>query len=133
MKYILLIVIFLLSALPVHADSLVNVINAHRSRPVIENSILDKTASIKACDMIANHYWSHYDLQGRAPWHLFYENGYYYRYAGENIARGYFSDSAIVQAWLNSPTHKTIMLSNLYREVGIGRCGNIVVAHFASR
>lgn len=123
---------FLLLASPVYADSLVNDINSQRTYKLIENYRLDNSATIKACDMLNNHYWSHIDPQGRTSWYLFRQQGFY-GYIGEDIAKGYTNDKSIINAWLNSPTHRTVMLNSIYTYVGIGKCGNIVVAHFASR
>lgn len=94
-----------------------------------ENEILDKTAKIKACDLRDRNYWSHQDPEGRFSWHLFIENGYNYKYAGENLAREY-GDNVVVEAWMNSPVHKEIILKPEYREIGIGECGVFTAAHF---
>jgi uncharacterized protein YkwD len=43
---------------------------------------------------------------------------------GENIASGYASSGtprAIFKAWVNSPAHRTVMLTARFRNVGIGR------------
>ncbi|MDP1710228.1 MAG: CAP domain-containing protein, partial [bacterium] len=40
--------------------------------------------------------------------------------AGENLARDFCSAGATVDAWMNSPTHRENMLSENYKEIGIG-------------
>jgi uncharacterized protein YkwD len=131
MRFISLLLLFLFLATPVYADSLVNNINTQRTYKLTENVRLDKTATIKACDMLKNKYWAHIDLQGRYSWYLFRQQGFY-GYLGEDMAKGFSSNQGIVNAWLNSPTHRTVMLDSVYKYVGIGRCGKFVVAHFAN-
>lgn len=129
--------LFLLSSSYAKADSIVSYINQERanylSKPLTENSILDKTAKYKACDMVSRNYWSHIDPDGKYSWEYIRKYGYKYKKAGEDIARGFTSDKEIVKAWVSSPPHKTVLVDPKYREVGIGRCGNIVVAHFGVR
>jgi uncharacterized protein YkwD len=38
----------------------------------------------------------------------------------ENIAKGYGSAQAVVDAWFNSPGHKTNMMNPSYTRMGIG-------------
>jgi uncharacterized protein YkwD len=133
MKYIIIVLSLLLFTTPTFAqDNLVNLINIQRTHKLTENIKLNMSATNKACDMIKQNYWSHVDPQGRYSWYLFRQQGFY-GYIGENIAKGYGSDQEIINGWLNSPTHRTVMLNTVYAYVGIGRCGNIVVAHFADR
>jgi uncharacterized protein YkwD len=46
--------------------------------------------------------------------------GIWYSAAGENIAKGRLSASAVVQGWMNSPGHRANILSNNYTQIGIG-------------
>ena len=39
---------------------------------------------------------------------------------GENIAYGYGTSDYVMEAWMNSPGHKSNILSNDYRSIGIG-------------
>ncbi len=137
MKYILLFSIFLF-LLPqrAFADSLVPLVNEQRITPLIENKLLDQSAHNKACDMVINNYWGH-DVIPRPKWGIWLNQvGYKYKTAGENIAKHtsiYADDSTTIRSWMNSPTHKKVLQNTIYKEVGIGRCGNIIVAHFATR
>ncbi len=136
MKYILLLSIFLF-LLPqrAFADSLVPLINQQRNTPLIENVKLDKSAELKACDMITNHYWSH-NIIPRPGWGMWLDQVHYkYKHAGEDIAQlnSPTPDWGVIDAWMNSPMHKAVLQDPVYKEVGIGRCGNIIVAHFATR
>lgn len=41
-------------------------------------------------------------------------------YAGENVAYGYSSGTAVVRAWMGSPGHRANILNRNYRQMGIG-------------
>ncbi len=118
---------------PVYSDGLELVVNNERKSQGLselrDNKILDATAHWKACDMVSKGYWAHQDPQGNWSWGHVWRAGYHYYHLGENIARNYSSDQAIVTAWFNSPEHRQVMNDPSYRDIGIGRCGNIVVMH----
>ena len=84
-----------------------------------ENPMLDAAALKKAQDMIANNYFSHNSPDGLTPWYFFKSGGYYYRYAGENLAIDFFESSDVVNAWMNSVSHKANILNNNYEEIGV--------------
>ena len=48
------------------------------------------------------------------------EQGYAWRNWGENIAAGYSTPEAVVRGWINSPGHRANMLSDSYKEMGVG-------------
>jgi uncharacterized protein YkwD len=45
--------------------------------------------------------------------------GYSYSYLGENIAYGYGTAQAVMDAWMNSPGHRANILNPYYTEIGI--------------
>jgi hypothetical protein len=83
------------------------------------NSSLNEAALRKAGDMFAFNYWSHVSPSGREPWDFFKEVGYSYLFAGENLARDFNSSPAVVQAWMDSPTHRDNILNANYKEIGL--------------
>lgn len=85
-----------------------------------ENSALSQAAQAKGADMLNKGYWAHFAPDGTSPWKFFTDFGYRYRYAGENLARDFSSPSAAVNAWMASPTHRDNILSQNYKEIGIG-------------
>lgn len=105
------------------ADELVNLTNAKRAEaglPVLTlNPALSQAAQAKGADMIAKNYWAHTSPDGNTPWVWFKNAGYRYLYAGENLARDFGDSGGVVNAWMNSATHRENILSNRYREVGI--------------
>jgi hypothetical protein len=83
------------------------------------NNLLDKAASLKAGDMSSYGYFAHTSPQGITPWYWFNEVGYYFIYAGENLAIDFTESEEVENAWLNSPTHKANILNNRFSEIGI--------------
>lgn len=88
--------------------------------PLSLNQTLSNAAYTKGKDMIDRDYWAHVAPDGTQPWKFFKDFGYSYRYAGENLARDFSSAEDVVNAWMNSPTHKENMLNPKYKEIGIG-------------
>jgi len=101
---------------------LVNLLNQERvsqNLPALSvNSQLDQAALLKAQDMLQNGYFAHQSPQGISPWFWFKKIGYNYKYAGENLAIGFFESPDVYNAWLNSVSHRDNMLNKNYKEVG---------------
>ncbi len=106
------------------------------------NFSLSQSAQQKAEAMIASDCWSHYCPDGKSPWDYFNDNNYDYILAGENLAEGFYSVNEIMDAWLESPSHKANIIKNGFNEIGFGvaygnfqgRDNNVVVTvHFGSR
>ncbi len=88
--------------------------------PLVRNPILDQAASMKAAHMAEHQYFAHFSPDGVSPWHWFDQAEYPFVHAGENLAV-YFTDSSeIVDAWMDSPTHRANILNGSYQEIGIG-------------
>lgn len=87
--------------------------------PLSLNQELNEAAKRKAGDMFAFNYWAHTSPSGRNPWSFFQEVNYKYLYAGENLARDFSDSSSVIEAWMNSPTHKDNLLNPSYREIGV--------------
>jgi len=83
------------------------------------NSKLNEVAQRKAGDMFAFNYWAHVSPSGRSPWSFFQEVGYKYLYAGENLARDFMNSDSVVDAWMNSPSHRDNLLNPNYKEIGL--------------
>lgn len=83
------------------------------------NASLALAAQKKAENMIADHYWAHVSPTGKQPWSFMSEAGYKYRVAGENLARDFTGTPDMIQAWLNSPSHRANLLGNKYTEIGV--------------
>lgn len=86
--------------------------------PLKLNRQLSVAADHKAHHMFAQNYWAHVAPDGTTPWVFIKDSGYQYLYAGENLARGFNDGEEVVEAWMNSPTHKENMLSPHYTDIG---------------
>jgi hypothetical protein len=85
---------------------------------LVENQKLNEAARMKAENMVKNNYFAHTSPTGVSPWHWFSEAGYNYKYAGENLAVGFYESEEVYNAWLNSPLHRENILNPNYKEVG---------------
>lgn len=84
------------------------------------NATLDAAAQLKAQHMAAGQYFSHYSPDGISPWHWFSVANYRYVHAGENLAIHFTDSDEVVNAWMNSPTHRANIVNNKYTEIGVG-------------
>ncbi len=85
-----------------------------------ENSELNAAAEEKAKNMFTENYWAHISPSGKTPWVWIQQEGYNYRFAGENLARSFSTSNAVVSAWMASKQgHKENILNNKYQDIGI--------------
>ncbi len=107
----------------ISSDRLVDITNQYRADqglPALRvNPVLINAATSKAADMFAENYWSHNSPSGKSPWWFFKNAGYYYTFAGENLAKDFADPDSIARAWMDSPTHRDNILNNEYEEIGI--------------
>ena len=102
----------------------VKLTNAERSdlaeAPLRRNTVLDSAAQMKANHMAKNEYFAHYAPNGTSPWYWFDQAGYTYAHAGENLAIHFTDSSEVVDAWMNSPTHRENIVNGNFTEIGVG-------------
>ncbi|MEI7424501.1 MAG: CAP domain-containing protein [Candidatus Staskawiczbacteria bacterium] len=124
-------------------STLENFINQTRQSvglgPLTKNLKLEQAAQLKAENMVQNNYFNHTSPTGVTPWFWFLKAGYSYKFAGENLAIGFYDSQEVYNAWLNSPSHKANIVNPNYTEVGtailtgFGENNSIVVVQeFAS-
>ncbi len=87
--------------------------------PLHANESLSKAAQAKAQNMFAENYWAHFSPSGKDPWGFITGSGYRFSYAGENLARNFYTSDEVVKAWMNSPTHRANLLNPHYQDIGI--------------
>jgi Cysteine-rich secretory protein family len=87
--------------------------------PLAVNPLLEKAAEFKAGDMVTKEYFAHISPEGKTPWYWFDLAGYKYLYAGENLAVNFSDSNDVLQAWMDSPTHRANILNNHFTEIGI--------------
>lgn len=99
--------------------SLTNQERAKQNLPALTyNEKLTAAAAEKGHDMFAHNYWAHYSPLGKTPWDFIMDSGYKYEYAGENLAKNFLFSSAVVDAWMKSPSHKDNLLKKDFTDVG---------------
>lgn len=129
----------------VHIDELLRYTNDYRAKnnlPALNlNPQLSASAVSKANYMFANNYWAHNSPDGKTPWEFILQSGYEYSFAGENLARDFNDSQAVVNAWINSPSHRENLLRSEYQDIGFavingtlnGRETTLVVQMFGAR
>jgi uncharacterized protein YkwD len=99
----------------------------HRLRPLRLNHRLSRAAQGHSRAMARKRFFSHTSLSGASFVDRIRSTGYLYGahswMVGENIAYGSGTRSSprsIGTAWMNSPPHRSNILSTSYRSIGIG-------------
>ena len=101
--------------------TLVNEIRAEKGlQPLTYHWELSRVARIKSQDMKDNRYFAHNSPVYGSPAAMIRNFGISYRSAGENIAKGYATPQAVVNAWMNSSGHRANILSANYTHIGVG-------------
>ena len=102
----------------------VRLVNQARSRnglpPLTENWELSRIARYKSQDMKDRGYFSHTSPTYGTPFQMIRAFGLTYRYAGENIAKGYATPQSVVEGWMRSDGHRANILSPNYTQLGVG-------------
>lgn len=115
----------------------IRLINVERAKyglmALTEDNALTRTARMKSQDMHDNQYFDHNSPTYGTPFQLMKSQGITYRSAGENIAMGYATPQAVVNAWMNSSGHRANILNSSYSRIGVGyvESGNYWTQHFA--
>lgn len=89
-------------------------------KPLTANWELSRVARYKSQDMVENRYFSHTSPTYGSPFQMIRAFGLSYRTAGENIAYGYRTPQAVVDAWMNSSGHRANILNASYTQIGVG-------------
>ena len=108
---------------------------AHGVGAVRGSTSLHVVALGHSSDMLRRGYFAHTSPTGSTMSYRIQRSGFISGYswtAGETLAWGWGTRSgakATVKAWLNSPEHRAILLSPLFRFVGIGRAQGTFMGH----
>jgi uncharacterized protein YkwD len=111
------------------AAQVVALVNAHRAQlgltPLVVSPTLTATAQWKARNMAAFRYLDHDDPapDARTADERIAACGYHSTGWGENIAFGYATAQAVVDAWLASPEHRANIERPEFRATGAGAAG----------
>ncbi len=90
------------------------------------SSKLEAAAQLKLADMFQGNYFAHISPVGINPWHWFDKANYNYKVAGENLAMSFMSSNDVMNAWLNSESHRKNLLLNDFQEIGIAVGSGII-------
>jgi uncharacterized protein YkwD len=88
-------------------------------RPLREDPRLDAAAADRMRDMEELSYWSHEAPDGRSPFLWLALRHYPFRFAGENLARGFETTELLVGGWMESKGHRENILSHDYDDCGV--------------
>lgn len=109
-------------------SQVVKLVNAERAkqglRPLTENWQLSRVARYKSADMAAKNYFSHTSPTYGSPFRMMESFGIKYSSAGENIAYGQKTPQSVMTAWMNSPGHRSNIMSPSYTQIGVGYATN---------
>ncbi len=81
---------------------------------------LSRCARYKSQDMINKNYFAHQSPTYGSPFDMIESFGISMAAGGENIAMGQRTPQEVVTAWMNSPGHRSNILSTAYTEIGVG-------------
>ena len=125
------------TAASAYEREVIRLVNAERAKyglaALQEDAALTRTARMKSQDMRDNRYFDHNSPTYGTPFQLMKSQGISYRTAGENIAMGYATPQAVVNAWMNSAGHRANILNSSYTKIGVGyvESGYYWTQHFA--
>lgn len=76
---------------------------------------------LHSVNMAERNFFAHCDLDTKKlPWDRMRDAGYYWSWAGENIAAGYGTPASVTLGWMSSSGHRANILNAEFREIGVG-------------
>ena len=100
---------------------LVNIERGNRGLELLKaNWQLSRVARYKSEDMRDKNYFSHTSPTYGSPFKMMEDFGLRFTAAGENIAKGQRTPREVMNAWMNSPGHRSNILSPSFSEIGVG-------------
>jgi len=109
-------------------NEVIRLVNAERAKnglPALKaNWELSRVARYKSQDMIDKNYFAQQSPTYGSPFDMMESFGIRFSAEGENIAKGQRTPAEVMNAWMNSPGHKSNILSRSYTEIGVGLARN---------
>jgi len=106
----------------VNSEKLIELTNQERVKSGLNeltaNQLLTQAAYNKGFDILKTQSFKH-NLDDRKFSEWIRNTGYKYSYVGENLAIDFIANENIINAWLDSETHKKNILNSFYEEIGI--------------
>lgn len=112
--------------------------NEERSKaglqPVALDPELSQSAQLKSDDLVAGNYWAHENPATHKQGYDFIldTKGDVCEQRGENLAKGYSTNTEVMSGWMGSQTHRDTLLNPHYNLVGYGIKNGIVAEHFCA-
>ncbi len=94
------------------------------ARPVTWSMLLETAAQQHSDDMATRNFFSHTGSDGSTPASRISNTGYQWWYIGENIAAGYSTPKAVIDAWLRSSGHCANIMNGRIEEIGVAKAVN---------
>ncbi len=105
-------------------DEVVRLVNTERTKrglsPLTKNWELSRVARYKSEDMLNRGYFAHNSPTYGSPFDMMESFGLRFTAAAENIAYGQRTPAEVMNAWMNSPGHRSNILSGNVSEIGVG-------------
>ncbi len=100
---------------------------------VVWNDKLAKAGYDHSVDMNINNYFSHTGPDGSNADQRITAAGYSWKTYGENIAKGYTTEQAVVNGWLTSEGHCKNIMNGNFKDMGVGREHNYWTQVFGAK
>lgn len=97
------------------------------------NELLYKSALNQASDMNQNNFFAHYSHDGHDIGQRLDIVGYSWKVAGENLGEGQKSFEEVLDAWLKSYSHCTMLMNPKVNEMAVAKVGKYWVQHFGKQ
>lgn len=112
------------SSFSAYEDQVITLVNRERANRGLQmlskNWQLCRVARYKSQDMVLKNYFAHQSPTYGSPFTMMQDFGIHFSAAGENIAMGQQTPQAVMNAWMNSPGHRSNILSPVYNQIGVG-------------
>lgn len=109
-------------------NEVIRLVNVQRSKAGLQllktNWQLCRVARYKSADMANKGYFAHNSPTYGTPFRMMESFGLRFSSAGENIAYGQRTPAEVMNGWMNSPGHKSNIMSGSYTEIGVGLAKN---------
>jgi len=102
----------------------INAFRTVRSLPTLAVSdTLTAAAKWMSADMGGRNYFAHTSLDGRSPTQRMADAGYpaFGTWTGEDLAAGFTTTADVLNGWINSPAHYSVLVNPQYHAIGVGR------------
>ena len=101
--------------------------------PLVWNETLYMSARNHAIDMSTHHFFDHYSSDGLNIGQRLDKVGFPWMEIGENLGEGQNSFDEVLNDWLNSPSHCSMLMNPKVNEMAVARYKNYWVQHFGKR